>query len=188
MKRERFSLCVVAFGILCLTATTARAQTTAAGPYYVSPSWDQTLQCDTAATCPRFIVLSNFDGQAVLDRETGLVWQKSPSPNVVTWAFAHVNCMQLSVGHRGGWRLPTIQEQMSLLDTSIRGQVLHLPPGHPFVNVTTTDNLLYWSSTTLVQDPTAAWGMFFDDRPNVFGKTVQAHFWCVRGGSGIDAQ
>jgi hypothetical protein len=95
--------------------------------------------------------------------------------------------MQLSIGRRGGWRLPTIQEQMSLIDTSIRGPVLHLPPGHPFVDVA-LDNNLYWSSTTLVQDPTAAWGMFFNDGPSVFGKTVPAHFWCVRGGSGIDTQ
>ena len=58
MKPERFYVCAVAFSVLCSTATTARAQTTGVGPYYVSPSWDQTLQCDTPATCPRFIVLS----------------------------------------------------------------------------------------------------------------------------------
>ena len=52
---------------------------TSAGPYYAEPSWDQKLQCDTQATCPRFIVLSNWNSEAVLDRETGLVWEQSPS-------------------------------------------------------------------------------------------------------------
>src|SRR5262249_15328144 len=43
---------------------------TANGPYYAEPSWDQMLPAST-----RFIVLSNFNSEAVLDRETGLVWQ-----------------------------------------------------------------------------------------------------------------
>jgi len=31
------------------------------------------LQCNTVSTCPRFVVLANWDSEAVLDRETGLV-------------------------------------------------------------------------------------------------------------------
>ena len=42
----------------------AVAQTVAAGPYYATPSWDQTLACTASATCPRFIVLSNFNNEA----------------------------------------------------------------------------------------------------------------------------
>src|SRR5713101_6294178 len=62
-----------AVGLVVLTVglivNQAPAQTTANGPYYATPSWDQTLACTTLATCPRFIVLSNFNNQAVLDRE-----------------------------------------------------------------------------------------------------------------------
>src|ERR1051325_11151454 len=54
------------------------AQTTSAGPYYATPSWDQKLACDSAATCPRFVVLANWNNDAVLDRETGLVWDRTP--------------------------------------------------------------------------------------------------------------
>lgn len=50
------------------------AQADSAGSYYPTPSWDQTLPAST-----RFTVLSNFAGAAVLDRNTGLVWEKSPS-------------------------------------------------------------------------------------------------------------
>lgn len=38
-------------------------------PYYAMPARDQTLPAAT-----RFIVLTNMASQAVLDRETGLVW------------------------------------------------------------------------------------------------------------------
>src|SRR5947208_16080459 len=59
---------------------------TSAGPYYAEPSWDQQLQCDTQATCPRFIVLLNWSSAAVLDRETGLVWERSPATTRHFWS------------------------------------------------------------------------------------------------------
>ena len=45
----------------------------AVGFYYPMPAWDQTLPAAT-----RFVVLTNMGSQAVLDRETGLVWEQSP--------------------------------------------------------------------------------------------------------------
>jgi hypothetical protein len=95
--------------------TNVVAQTSAAGPYYATPSWDQKLQCDTQATCPRFIVLTNWDSNAVLDRETGLVWQRSPVQGTANWNNAHFQCNYVTTtGNRMGWRLPTIQELTSL--------------------------------------------------------------------------
>jgi PEP-CTERM motif len=61
-----------------LASPSARAQTTAVGPYYATPAWDQTLPCSAPNNCPRFIVLSNMNSEAVLDRESGLVWERSP--------------------------------------------------------------------------------------------------------------
>src|SRR5215813_14310693 len=61
----------IAILVIASAASTAFAQTTGNGPYYAEPSWDQTLPAST-----RFIVLSNFNSEAVLDRETGLVWQR----------------------------------------------------------------------------------------------------------------
>src|ERR1700741_3523860 len=112
-----------ALGLLLLVATvSADAQTVGAGPYYATPSWDQTLPSNT-----RFIVLSNFSNQAVLDRETGLVWQRSPDSVVQNqpWSTAAVICHSLGVsagivntiptGGRAGWRLPSIEELASLV-------------------------------------------------------------------------
>src|SRR5207302_9186480 len=86
------------------------------GPYYATPSWDQQLQCDTTATCPRFIVLSNWSSEAVLDRETGLVWEQSPATTTNTWSNARFHCTSLTTGGRKGWRLPSVHELASLVD------------------------------------------------------------------------
>src|SRR5580704_13425546 len=102
-----FGLVVLA---LCGLAASPAGAATAAGPYYANPSWDQTLPSDI-----RFIVLSNMNSDAVLDRETGLVWEKSPSASSVDWVSAHDHCNQLIVGNRKGWRLPTVQELASLV-------------------------------------------------------------------------
>ncbi len=97
----------VATVLLTLSAGPAGAATTAAGPYYANPSWDQQLAAST-----RFVVLSNWidaahpsGGAAVLDRETGLVWEISPSTSNFGWADAQVHCNGLRTGNRLGWRL-----------------------------------------------------------------------------------
>src|SRR5437016_8649313 len=99
---------------LGLPASTAFADTIAAGPYYANPSWDQTLPSST-----RFIVLSNLNSVAVLDRETGLVWEQSPSTSTLSWDGAQNHCNTLRAGGRLGWRLPTLQELASLVDPSV---------------------------------------------------------------------
>src|SRR5689334_6098081 len=65
---------LLAVTLIASSSSFVNAQTTAAGPYYATPSWDQTLPAST-----RFIILSNFTSEAVLDRDTGLVWERSPS-------------------------------------------------------------------------------------------------------------
>jgi hypothetical protein len=117
---------------MALAAAMARAQTVANGPYYASPSWDQTLPVAT-----RFIVLSNFNSEAVLDRETGLVWEKTPSASTFTQNNANRHCQHLTTGGRMGWRMPQTAELFSLLDPSqinnSFGSPAALPIGHPFV-------------------------------------------------------
>ena len=117
MKRNyglKLTLGLLTLGVLPVLGGGAEAQTTAIGPYYATPSWDQTLACTTLANCPRFIVLSNFSSAAVLDRETGLVWEQSPSPSPATWLFAQIICLFSVTGGREGWHLPTVQELTSL--------------------------------------------------------------------------
>ena len=80
---------------------------------------------------------------AVLDRETGLVWEKSPDPELKTWEQACTHCYQKELAGRKGWRLPTIDELSSLVDTSNLSP--SLPAGCPFTGV---QSYFYWSATT----------------------------------------
>src|SRR4030042_5575775 len=63
----------------------------------IPPTWDQTLQCDTT-TCPRFVLV--MGGAGVLDKETGLVWEQSPTGvgDSVIWSSALSGCAGLFKG------------------------------------------------------------------------------------------
>ena len=156
------------------------AVTSGVGPYYATPSWDQTLPAAT-----RFIVLTNMNSEAVLDRETGLVWEQSPSQAASNWFLASIHCVQLSNGGRKGWRLPSIEDLASLIDpTQINPS---LPSGHPFSNVLGT---VYWSATTRAVNTAGAWRVdFYTAVVGFDDKTIgNERAWCVRGGQGVDPQ
>ena len=175
---------LIAAGALALGAGPVDADTIANGPYYATPSWDQTLPGST-----RFIVLSNFVNAAVLDRETGLVWQRSPaSVTGIIWAQAVLNCMNSTTGGRQGWRLPTIHELESLKDETVA-----LPAGHPFTGVSTDffNPYVYWSTTTYPGASNFAMDTQFLPGSTGAGsldKSMPGGFaWCVRGGLGVDS-
>ena len=105
-----------------LAGARANAQVNQNGPYYATPSWDQQIP-----TAQRFIVLSNWGNAAVLDRETGLVWEKVPTSNVSPWRFYLSACFYRSTGGRLGWRMPSIEE---FFDADGSGN-LHIGGGRP---------------------------------------------------------
>jgi hypothetical protein len=61
----------------------------------------------------RFQVLSAFDSEAVLDQETGFVWERSPSIQVLAWSNALLYRPQKAIRGRGEWGLPTFNELAS---------------------------------------------------------------------------
>jgi hypothetical protein len=126
----------------------------------------------------RFQVLNQFDGAAVFDTETGRVWEQSPDTSTRNWFQALGHCYNRNLGGRKGWRLPTIEELASLVDT--RRPVL--PPGHPFLNVQAS---WYWSATANIFN-LLAWVLDFSSgEVGVVEKNVTSGFsWCVRGGQG----
>ena len=133
---------------MSLVCTAAHSQTTANGPYYATPSWDQKLQCDSLSTCPRFLVLANWNNEAVLDRETGLVWQRVPRTVAanMTYADAALACAGETTGGRRGWRMPTVEELSSLFDPGNPASP-YLPFGHPFTVPSGFSYFSYWTST-----------------------------------------
>ncbi|OGW51939.1 MAG: hypothetical protein A2Y81_08450 [Nitrospirae bacterium RBG_13_43_8] len=98
---------------------------------------------------PRFAVCDNGTPETsddmVLDKETGLVWERDPSAKTsyetlpLDWALLVCNQMEWysSLGRPDGWRLPTLQELASLIDRTHYYPVL--PSGHPFLNVNMED-------------------------------------------------
>jgi len=144
---------------------------------FIPPAWYQKL-----AASDRFQLV--LDDAAVLDKETGLVWEKSPDTTTRTWVYAIVYAYPKEVGGRKGWRLLTIEELASLVDTSVSGSP-KLPSGHPFANVQSND---YWSSTTDVGTASNAWVVGFGyGRVISLVKSGNYYVWCVRGGHGHDA-
>jgi hypothetical protein len=132
----------------------------------------------------RFVVLTNWNREAVLDKETGLVWERAPQPAPDSWVGARFVCTAKTTGNRKGWRLPSVHELASLIDPLVIPPAPTLPAGHPFTGVLLAG---YWSATTLADDPTDALNVNFgngDVLPT--NKTNTRQVWCVRGGMQAD--
>jgi Protein of unknown function (DUF1566) len=146
------------------------------------PSWDKVISPGQS----RFKVLPQFGGEAVLDKETGLVWERSPSPDPVPWAGifggAVARCYSRSVGGRRGWRLPTVEEISSLIDPTQTNPTL--ATGHPFTGV---QNDGYWSITSTPGGISAYFRNFGTGVLGINGTSQLERAWCVRGGHGFDA-
>ncbi len=142
----------------------------------IQPVWSRVMPA-----AERFQLVMN--DEAVLDRETGLVWERSPDTTQRTWASAIAHCYAEEVGGRKGWRLPTIEELASLIDTTQPAPTL--PAGHPFLNVQSD---WYWSATTSPFSTSSAWVVNFNN--GIVGSLDESngfYVWCVRGGHGYDA-
>jgi len=109
-------------------------------------------------TAQRFVILPAFNSEAVLDKETGLVWEKSPQTTTARWSVARRTCIEKTVGGQKGWRLPSMPELSSLVDPSVAPPGPTLPPGHPFLAVQPN---VYWTAAKVAEDPSGAWGVHF---------------------------
>ena len=183
MTGHRLLLGLLTLGLLAGAAlTTGPAQAdTGIGPLYAEPAWDQKIGVAT-----RYLILSNWASQAVLDKETGLVWERSPTTSRHTWFDARLQCTARTTGGRKGWRLPSVTELASLTNPSVPspGPVLHA--GHPFINVQSAN--YYWSATTTAGSPTSARDVLFHNGHVGVGATGSLlYVWCVRGGMNADA-
>ena len=155
------------------------------------PAWHQILQADDGQGdgCDSTRFECVMGGVAVLDRETGLVWQRAVAPDATTYGGELISgCDQLELGGRYGWRLPSINEIRSLADTSAD----HLPDGHPFTGVLTPGADTFWTSTVIATPGALVQiAVFNADAPGAFlfpQETESHRHWCVRGGSEADTR
>jgi len=150
-----------------------------------NPVWSRFLP-----PAQRFQLVLNDTG--VLDRETGLVWVRTPMSTGKSWFEAYTHCLVTTVGQRRGWRLPAGEELESLVDPSHSNVPPALPVGHPF---NLPPQSFFWTATTDPEKSTQALVLGFwpetilGTRINILSTYKNKAgsgplAWCVRGGHG----
>src|SRR5262249_34381600 len=149
-----------------------------ASAQFIPPAWDSILSPED-----RFVLV--LADAAVLDRETGLVWERdATSGENFDWFAAARSCYNKGVGGRKGWRPATIEEVTSLLIPTADGWTR---PGYPFGTVFTA----MWTSTTVAGDNSQAYvARFSTGEVTAENKLACCGFgvWCVRGRLGHDGK
>lgn len=120
-------------------------------------------------------------GALVLDRQTGLIWAAEASSEEVTFEQAQHYTEQLEIGGLRGWRVPTIAELHTLLQSNLfwfgtdnAGRPIPLrdpyPPGTPIdqkyqCNIDTTifadGAATFWSCTQKYKQRESVWAVDF---------------------------
>lgn len=165
-------------GTLAFPSGRANAQIFQNGSYYATPSWNQQIPAAT-----RFIVLTDWGSAAVLDRETGLVWERTPASATSDWVNALYFCRALLDGNRRGWRLPSYEDLTSLLDPTQSNPAL---PAGIFLGIGPAD--IFWTASTDEGDAAAAWVVEIASATTNLTALKTANLfrsWCVRGGSSV---
>jgi hypothetical protein len=123
------------------------------------------------------------DGDTVQDRLNGYVWQRSTDDQGYAWEEAQGYCAGQAIGGQSGWRLPAIEELMTIIDyerydPALSKNVWQNP--RPFN---------YWSSTSWASATGNAWLVKFYGSQDLQSGGVHGHgkFYgdyvrCVRGG------
>ncbi len=137
----------------------------------IPPTWSQKLPA-----ADRFELV--LDEAAVLDKETGCVWEQSHFAIAMSWNPALAHCITRQVGGRRGWHLPTVEQLASLVDSTQSNPALS--SGHPF----SSEPSGYWTMTMTKYDTTRAWVVGFSGGGSIddFNKDDRNFVWCVRGG------
>jgi hypothetical protein len=144
------------------------------------PAWYRKLDATGGCYSERFRCV--LDNVAVLDRETGLVWQRTPTGQQV-WMNAFVICGEAQTGGRGGWRLPTREEIATLYYSSDPWP--GLPAGNPFNHGIVGDDRIFWTRTEWETSPGSTGAISFAfggaGGPSLSNKSLIYRAWCVRG-------
>ncbi len=148
------------------------------------PAWGLSLSATGGCSSQRFACV--LSGVGVLDRETGLVWDRNPEADQ-NWLTAKTGCRNAVIGNRKGWRLPTLSELQTLIDPAASPKV---PSGNPFNVLLTTSVDFYWTSTENPVDSSVAWTVTFQSgghAEKLKTDTTGRHTLCVRNAGHEDA-
>lgn len=111
----------------------------------------------------------------VLDRVTGLMWQRAVGRVTMTFEAANTKCTNLELAGYRDWRLPSRIELVSILD---------LAEDKPSIDRSAFPNTpsdWFWSSSVAADSPTSAWYVYFYfGYPNVEERRARFSVRCVR--------
>ncbi len=111
----------------------------------------------------------------VIDRVTGLMWQRNLPNTFLTLPQAASSCERLALAGHDDWRLPSRIELVSLLDTR------RIQPAIDVDAFPGTPNDWFWTSSLAADDPGAAWYVYFYfGYPKTDGATNTFSVRCVR--------
>lgn len=126
-----------------------------------------------------------MDGEAVLDKQTGLTWNRDTrfDNKSVSWQEAVNFCQTFVLGDKKDWRLATRDELTTLLDTSKSNPAF--PDGHPFkLRKGEGHGRGYWTSTEYEDNNKYAWRVnTYMGKVEESLKIMGAGIWPVRDGN-----
>jgi hypothetical protein len=123
------------------------------------PQPGQTFYGQDAQYGPNLQSFTDLDNGIVRDNVTGLEWQQATAPGSYKWQQAVDYCASLNLGGHDDWRLPTVKELSTLVDSSYYVPAINTTY---FPNTQSGfDYCYYWSSTTNANDPYVAWYVEF---------------------------
>jgi hypothetical protein len=111
----------------------------------------------------------------VVDRVTGLMWQRAVGPDSYAWDQAKAYCDCLALGDHDDWRLPTRIELVSIVDFA---------KGDPAVDgdaFPSSPSDYFWTSSLVAGSSDVAFYLyFFDGNTHSMGKDTTYRARCVR--------
>ena len=129
---------------------------------------------------PKSLTVETISGDnVVVDGNTGLMWQQTfPANQTYTWANAKTSCSGLTYAGQTGWRLPTPQEILTIVDNSKYGIALDKTL---FPNMPASSTAYLWTSKA--QGTTSNAFAFNPYRGSTYyeSKTAEHHVMCVYG-------
>ncbi len=185
MKQQKKSILVLA--MILFTILFFLGVNVVSGKSYIPavPDKNKTLPANDGGSdgCNSSRFKCVMGGEAVQDKQTGLTWARNAyiAKKRAPWQEAMKFCQDLEIGNQKGWRLPTKEEMITILDTSRSDPAL--PDGHPFKNLPeSVRGSSYWTSTEYEGDSKSAWSVSMHQgkvRDDI--KIFDSNIWPVLG-------
>ena len=144
--------------------------------------YGQDAQYTSKCTAQSFSSSTNV----VVDNNTGLTWEKSPSSSTYTWANRATHCNELNSSNYGGksnWRVPNPLELLTIVDNSTYNPATN----SNFTNMPTDSSVWIWTSAEYKGNTSYAYafkpyyGNYYGYASDSYSKTKTYKVLCVSG-------